>query len=107
MMSLSKRLLNFALIAYVIGLGVYLGSLWQTQPDTAAGHNDSRNISIVFLISVPLGLSCSLFGRVKNVDCCLWENFVKVTHGKKKEKSDEQNICEAPPKCSPASYSRV
>jgi len=104
-MSLSKRLLNFALIAYVIGLGVYLGSLWQNQLDTAAGHNDSRNISIVFLISISLGLSCSLFGRVKNMDCCLWENFVKVTQ--KEEKSDEQNICEAPPKCSPASYSRV
>jgi FtsH-binding integral membrane protein len=82
MMSLSKRLLNFALIAYVIGLGVYLGSLWQNQLDTAAGHNDSRNILIVFLISVPIGFSCSLFGWVKNVDCCLWERFA---NGARKE----------------------
>jgi hypothetical protein len=81
MMSLSKQLLNFALIAYVIGLGVYLGSLWQNQLDTAAGHNDSRNIFIVFLISVSLGLSVSLFARVKNMD---WKEKA-IPLGKNKE----------------------
>jgi hypothetical protein len=76
MMSLSKRLLLIALIAYVIGLGVYLGSLRQNQLDTAAGHNDSRNIFIVFLITVPLCYSLTLFAKVKNMDCCLWENLL-------------------------------
>jgi hypothetical protein len=40
MISCPKQLLRYALPAYIVGLGVYLGSLWCYPPDTAAGRND-------------------------------------------------------------------
>jgi hypothetical protein len=45
-----KTFLDYAIVAYVLGLGVYLGFVWQNSLDVDAGHNDSRNIFIVFLI---------------------------------------------------------
>jgi hypothetical protein len=67
MISCPKQLLRYALPAYIIGLGVYLGSLWHYQLDTAVGHNDSRNIFIVFLVSVPFCYLYSQFAKLKDM----------------------------------------
>jgi hypothetical protein len=113
LISCSKNLLDYALIAYVIGLGVYLGSLWQNQLDTAAGHNDSRNIFLVFLISVPLCYLYSQFAKLKDMDCCVWQIFwetVKPTGSGCFEwvkESGEQKLCGAPTKRPLASESTV
>ena len=57
LISCSKRLLDYSIMAYVTGLGVYLGSLWKTQLDKSTeGNNDSRNIFITYMVSVVLGL---------------------------------------------------
>jgi hypothetical protein len=46
----SKTFLDYAIVAYVLGLGVYLGFVWQNSLDVDAGYDASRNIFIVFLI---------------------------------------------------------
>jgi hypothetical protein len=67
MISCPKQLLRYALPAYIVGLGVYLGSLWCYPPDTAAGRNDSRNIFIVFLISTLFCYLYSQFAKMKDM----------------------------------------
>lgn len=48
--SLCTWFLKIAVITYVIGLGVYLGSMWRNNPDSGAEHVGNRNIFIVFLV---------------------------------------------------------
>jgi hypothetical protein len=48
MLSISKAFFDYALTAYIIGLGVYLGFVWQKNLDVDAGNSDSRNIFVVF-----------------------------------------------------------
>ena len=50
LLSISKAFLDCALVTYVIGLGVYLGFVWQKNLDVDAGDFDSRNLFIVFWI---------------------------------------------------------
>jgi hypothetical protein len=47
--SISRAFFDYALVAYIIGLGTYLGFVWQNHLDVQAGHFDSRNIFIVFM----------------------------------------------------------
>ena len=50
LLSGTKMFFNWSLIAYVVGLGVYLGSMWRRGLDADASPSDSRNIFIVFLL---------------------------------------------------------
>jgi hypothetical protein len=50
LLSISKTFFDYALMMYIIGLGVYLGSVWQNNLDVYAGSSNSRNIFIVFMI---------------------------------------------------------
>lgn len=77
LISCSKQLLDYSLIAYVTGLGVYLGFLWQTQLDKGTGdNNDSRNVFIVYVISVALCLGYSQIGNWKDLDCSPWKKYL-------------------------------
>lgn len=48
--SISRAFFDYALVAYIIGLGTYLGFVWQNHLDVQAGYFDSRNIFIVFMV---------------------------------------------------------
>jgi hypothetical protein len=48
--SISRAFFDYALVAYIIGLGTYLGFVWQYSLDVQAGPFDSRNIFIVFMV---------------------------------------------------------
>jgi hypothetical protein len=50
LLCVSKTFLDYAIGAYVLGLGVYLGFVWHNSLDVDTGRYDSRNIFIVFLI---------------------------------------------------------
>jgi hypothetical protein len=80
MISCPKQLIRYALPAYMVGLGVYLGSLWHYQLDTEAGYNDSRNIFIVFLVSTLFCYLCSKFAKVKDVD--YWKEEIDTLKSK-------------------------
>jgi hypothetical protein len=47
-----RILLHHSLRAYITGLGVYLGFVWQDHLDTEAAPDDNRNIFIFFMISL-------------------------------------------------------
>ena len=49
-----RILLHYSLNAYMIGLAVYLGLVWQDQLDTDASPGDSRNIFIFSMVSLIL-----------------------------------------------------
>ena len=56
MLATPTSLINVSLSSFLTGLAVYLGFLWTRSLDTNAGPNDSRNVFIIFLISVTLCL---------------------------------------------------
>jgi branched-subunit amino acid ABC-type transport system permease component len=51
-MSSPSMMINFALGAFLTGIGIYLGFVWQNNLDTLAGKTDSRNIFVCFLVSL-------------------------------------------------------
>jgi hypothetical protein len=53
----TKFFYQWSLIAYIIGLGIYLGSIWRNGLDADARQFDSLNIFIVFCIFTA---SCTL-----------------------------------------------
>ncbi|MCJ1470696.1 hypothetical protein MMC07_009343, partial [Pseudocyphellaria aurata] len=57
-MSAPQLLLTCSLGSFVIGLGVYLGFVWQRKLDASAGFNDSKNIFITYIISTAV---CVIF----------------------------------------------
>jgi hypothetical protein len=50
LLSGTKMFFDLSLMLYTVGLGVYLGCVWQGGVDTDAGQTDSRNIFVWFLI---------------------------------------------------------
>jgi hypothetical protein len=50
LLSGTKMFFDSAMISYTVGLGIYLGSVWQQNLDPHSS-DDSRNIFIVFLAS--------------------------------------------------------
>jgi hypothetical protein len=46
--STTRIFLDIALLTYIIGLGVYLGCVWQSSLDVDAGQSDIHNIFISF-----------------------------------------------------------
>jgi hypothetical protein len=78
LISCSKQLLDYAILAYVTGLGVYLGFLWHTQLDTHQDNNDSRNIFIVYVVSVFLCCVYHLIGNWKDRKECSWQRYLKT-----------------------------
>lgn len=50
LLSATKMFLDWSLITYVIGLGIYLGKIWISQRGADTGTRDSLNIFIVFLV---------------------------------------------------------
>jgi hypothetical protein len=75
----SKTFLNYAIVAYVLGLGVYLGFVWQNSLDADAGRDDSRNIFIVFLIFTCFCLC--IIHLVPNPNLEEWRDFCEEWNG--------------------------
>lgn len=98
LLSSSKAALGYALMTYVIGLGVYLGIVWQNNLDVDAGHFDSRNIFIVFLIYTVFGI-CAYVGLTLHNSCLderwssYWQPYKKgeAAHNWKHECGGGQN----------------
>jgi hypothetical protein len=55
--SAPQCLLSMSLLNLLLGIGVYLGFTWTSKLDTDAGPHDSRNIMVVYLVSM---IFCSL-----------------------------------------------
>jgi hypothetical protein len=47
-----RSMINISLGSFLTGLAVYFGFLWTRDLDANAGHNDSRNVFITFIITV-------------------------------------------------------
>jgi hypothetical protein len=50
LLSGAKMFFDTSLMLYIVGLGVYLGSVWQKAVDKSAGQTESRNIFILFVV---------------------------------------------------------
>lgn len=50
--SAPDRLLSTALNAFLIGLGVYLGAIWQGYRDTDTDVKDSKHVFMAYIVSV-------------------------------------------------------
>lgn len=50
--SAPQILLSWSLLSLLLGIGLYFGFIWTRNLDTNAGPGDSRNIMIVYLVSV-------------------------------------------------------
>jgi hypothetical protein len=70
--SAPQVLLSAALLSLLIGFGIYLGFTWTRNLDTNAGHDDSRNVFIVYMTA----LGTSLFA------------YELVSLGREKKKSE-------------------
>jgi hypothetical protein len=88
--SSSKVLLNFALMTYIIGLGIYLGFVWQSNLGVNADQSDSRNIFIAFLICL---IVCYEIYSISSItsgckhDC--WKAYFKRIHDTTEKKRGE------------------
>jgi hypothetical protein len=58
-----QSILDYALVTYLIGLGIYLRFVWQSKLDIGSGNADDRNIFIVFLVCIVfcVGVYCTYF----------------------------------------------
>jgi hypothetical protein len=61
-----RILLHRSLRAYITGLGVYLGIVWQDQLDTGVTPDDSRNTFIFFTISLAVCYAICWLSDVAN-----------------------------------------
>ena len=52
--SAPQLLLSASLNSFLVGLGVYQGFVWHRNLDPNAGPNDSRNVFIIYIVSVGL-----------------------------------------------------
>ena len=52
--SAPELLLSASLNSFLVGLGVYLGFIWARNLDLLAGANDSRDVFIVYIVSIAL-----------------------------------------------------
>ena len=77
LMSSPSMMINFALGAFLIGIGIYLGFMWQNDLDTLAGIGDSRNVFVCFLLSLGFCYSFYLFPSLSK----LWEDNKKTNRG--------------------------
>lgn len=59
--SAPKLLLSTSISAFLIGLGVYIGSVWKRKLDNDAGVHSSKAIFIVYLVSVALCYGVYIF----------------------------------------------
>lgn len=50
--SAPQTLLSSSLISLIVGIGVYFGFIWTRALDKDAGHGDSKNVMIVYLVSL-------------------------------------------------------
>jgi hypothetical protein len=75
LMSSPSMMINFALGAFLTGIGVYLGFVWQNDLDTIAGKSESRNVFICFLTSL---VFCYTFYILPSLSK-LWEDNKKPT----------------------------
>jgi hypothetical protein len=61
LMSSPSMMINYALGAFLTGIGVYLGFVWKKDLDTLAGSLESRNVFVCFLISLGFCYSFYVF----------------------------------------------
>jgi len=66
-------MINFAVGAFLTGIGVYLGFVWKNDLDTLASKSESRNVFICFLISL---VFCYSFYGLPLLSK-LWEDYRK------------------------------
>jgi hypothetical protein len=71
LMSSPSMMINFALGAFLTGIGVYLGFVWKNDLDTLASKTESRNVFICFLISLAFCYSFYVFPLLSK----LWEDY--------------------------------
>lgn len=63
-----RVLLHYSLGAYMIGLAVYLGFVWQYRlKDTAAGPDDNRNIFIFFIFTFVVSYAIYFVSDIANL----------------------------------------
>lgn len=89
--SSSKVLLDFALITYIVGLGIYLGFVWKVNLDVHTNQDDSRNIFIVFLICFIVCYGIYSISSFKN-PCehgCWKANWAEIVQGLGKKADNE------------------
>jgi hypothetical protein len=73
LMSSPSMMINFAVGAFLTGIGVYLGFVWKNDLDTLASKSESRNVFICFLISF---VFCYSFYGLPLLSK-LWEDYRK------------------------------
>lgn len=83
LMSSPSMMINFALGAFLTGIGTYLGFVWQKDLDTIAGKSESRNVFVCFLISL---VFCYTFYMLPFLSK-LWEEYKKSP--RHKEETDD------------------
>jgi hypothetical protein len=66
LVSLPRKALHYSLEAYMIGLAVYLGFVWQDRLDADAAPGDSRNIFIFFMVSLAVCWTVFLVSDITN-----------------------------------------
>ncbi|KAH7203078.1 uncharacterized protein BKA55DRAFT_587528 [Fusarium redolens] len=83
LISAPRALIHYALTAYLIGLGIYLGIIWRDQLNTEVVMGENRNVFICFLISAlvfyPLYWLSGLSNKCKNrAYKAEWENLTRA-----------------------------
>lgn len=66
LISLPRKVLCYSLEAYMIGLAVYLGFVWQLRLDAGAAPGDSRNIFIFSMVSLVVCWSVFFVSDITN-----------------------------------------
>jgi hypothetical protein len=105
LLSGTKMFFDSAVISYIIGLGIYLGFVWQQSLDEDTSQDDSRNIFIVFLISAFFGFCIyTLVDISPRCELREWSDLLNQhENGKvpyicvmRKEENGKGMICDAP-----------
>ena len=96
--SAPELLLSASLNSFLVGLGVYLGFIWTRNLDLLAGANDSRDVFIVYIVSIALCyIVYSLASSVQNdqeVTAPIQVLFESLERFKKKAHSKFQRMDE-------------
>ncbi|OCL07308.1 hypothetical protein AOQ84DRAFT_377815 [Glonium stellatum] len=88
-----SSMINIALGAFLLGLGIYLGFLWTRHLDTQGGKNDSRDVFIIFIISTVIIIALyATPAAYKGLEISSIENTNRNIVERNKSKSVESNV---------------
>lgn len=76
LMSAPTMMINFALGAFLTGVGIYFGFVWKKNLDALATRAESRNVFVCFIVSLAF---CSSFYLIPYL-LKIWEDRLKTRH---------------------------